>query len=107
MFRGGGMGGGMGGGQLMDLFGSIASMPSNELLSVVVGLVLMGIIILQIRNTPPARPRAVQRSTSCLICSRDLAGERTYADRYFPNWVACGDCYDKLTPAKRRQYVAE
>lgn len=104
MVRGGGFGGG---GQLFDLLGGIAAMPLDDLLRIAVGLLLMTLIIVQMRRVRPAQPRPAQRSTTCLLCGRKLGGASTYVDRYFPNWVACSDCYRRLTPAQQRQYQPE
>jgi hypothetical protein len=92
---------------MMDMFGAFFSMPGMDLLRFVIGLLLILVIIMQIRSIPPARPRVTKRSTTCLICNQQLLAARTYVDRYFPNWVACASCYEKMAPAKQRQYRAE
>lgn len=107
MVRGGGFGGFGGGGQITDFLHAIAAMPMGDLLRVAVGLLLMALIIVQMTRVAPARPRATQRSSTCLICGRALDMGRAYVDRYFPNWVACRHCYEKLSPVKQRQYRAE
>jgi hypothetical protein len=106
MFRGGGggAGGAAFGAQFAELLRSLGNMPLEDLLRIGLGLLLIIVIIVLIRRTPATRRGATMpRSTTCLICGQPLE-DRVYADRYFPNWVACGDCYDDLTPSKQRQY---
>jgi hypothetical protein len=104
MVRGGGFGGG---GQIMELLGALAAIPGRDLLWIGLGLLLMALIVAQMLRAGPVRPRAVPRATACLICGRELAGARAYVDRHLPTWVACGRCYERLTPAQQRQYRAD
>jgi hypothetical protein len=103
MFRGGGGGGGSFGPQVFELIRGLFSEPAEGLLWLFIGLLLIGIILTIIVRMPPSPARPAPRVTSCLVCGGALNG-RTYVDRYFPNWIACSDCYERLTPVKQRQY---
>lgn len=107
MRGGGGAGAGAMGGQLIELLGALASSRLDTLLMIIVGVALMALIIQQMLSVKPAQPRAVRRSTTCLLCSGPLGDQAAYVDRYFPNWIVCNACYTALAPARRRQYRAE
>jgi hypothetical protein len=91
----------------MELLGALAAIPGRDLLWIGLGLLLMALIVAQLLRAGPARPPAVRRATACLICRRELDGARVYVDRHLPTGVACGRCYERLTPAQRRRYRAD